>query len=573
VLIHGDAAFAGQGVVAETLNLSQLRGYRTGGTVHVVINNQVGFTTSPSSARSSVYSTDVARMIQAPIFHVNGDDPEAVVRVAQLAYAFRQAFKKDVVIDMLCYRRRGHSEVDEPSFTQPVMYELIDAKRSVRKLYTESLIGRGDITVEEAEEALRDYQGQLERVFAETRDAAPEPLSEAPAATIETDPDTAVTVEVLKAIGDSQVSLPEGFTPHPRLLPQLEKRAAMVTEGGIDWAMGETIAFGSLLLDGHPVRLAGQDSRRGTFGQRHSVLVDRHSGDEYTPLSHLSDDQATFYVYDSLLSEYAAMGFEYGYSTVRPDALVAWEAQFGDFANGAQEIIDEFISASEAKWGERSSVTLLLPHGYEGQGPDHSSARIERFLAMSAEDNWTIAAPSTPANYFHLLRRQTLSGRQKPLVVFTPKSMLRLRAATSVPEDFTSGHWQPIIPDVTSPDPANVTRVLLSSGKVYYDLAKAREKREITDTAIIRVEQLYPLPAKEIAAAIAAYPSVEDIVWVQEEPANQGAWPFMAMNLPEHLGEGPRLRPATRSASASPAAGSHNKHETEQAELLDSAFG
>jgi multifunctional 2-oxoglutarate metabolism enzyme len=573
VLIHGDAAFAGQGVVAETLNLSQLRGYRTGGTVHVVINNQVGFTTSPSSARSSVYSTDVARMIQAPIFHVNGDDPEAVVRVAQLAYAFRQAFKKDVVIDMLCYRRRGHSEVDEPSFTQPVMYELIDAKRSVRKLYTESLIGRGDISVEEAEEALRDYQGQLERVFAETRDAAPEPLSEAPAAAVEIDPETAVSAEVLKVIGDSQVSLPEGFTPHPRLLPQLEKRAAMVTEGGIDWAMGETIAFGSLLLDGHPVRLAGQDSRRGTFGQRHSVLVDRHSGDEYTPLAHLSDDQATYYVYDSLLSEYAAMGFEYGYSTVRPDALVAWEAQFGDFANGAQEIIDEFISASEAKWGERSSVTLLLPHGYEGQGPDHSSARIERFLAMSAEDNWTIAAPSTPANYFHLLRRQTMSGRRKPLVVFTPKSMLRLRAATSAPEDFTTGKWQPVIRDVTSPDPANVTRVLLCAGKVYYDLAKAREKRELTDTAIVRVEQLYPLPGEEIAAAVAAYPSVEDIVWVQEEPANQGAWPFVAMNLPQHLGAGPRLRPASRPASASPAAGSHNQHEIEQAQLVDAAFG
>jgi 2-oxoglutarate dehydrogenase E1 component len=573
VLLHGDAAFAGQGVVAETLNLSQLRGYRTGGTLHVVINNQVGFTTSPSSARSSVYSTDVARMIQAPIFHVNGDDPEAVVRVAQLAYAFRQAFKKDVVIDMLCYRRRGHSEVDEPSFTQPVMYELIDAKRSVRKLYTESLIGRGDISVEEAEAALRDYQGQLERVFAETRDATPTPLSEAPAVAAETDPDTSVTVEVLKAIGDSQVSLPEGFTPHPRLLPQLEKRAAMVTDGGIDWAMGEAIAFGSLLLDGHPVRLAGQDSRRGTFGQRHSVLVDRHTANEYTPLAHLSDDQATLYVYDSLLSEYAALGFEYGYSTARPEALVAWEAQFGDFVNGAQEVIDEFISASEAKWGERSSVTLLLPHGYEGQGPDHSSARIERFLAMSAEDNWTVAVPSTPANYFHLLRRQTLSGRRKPLVVFTPKSMLRLRAASSMPEDFTGGRWQPVITDPAQPDPANVTRVLLCSGKVYYDLVKARDKREITDTAIVRVEQLYPLPGEEIAAAVSAYPSVEDIMWVQEEPANQGAWPFVALNLPVHLARGQWVRPVTRPASASPAAGSHNQHEVEQAELLDAAFG
>ncbi len=572
VLIHGDAAFAGQGVVAETLNLSQLRGYRTGGTVHVVINNQVGFTTSPSSARSSVYSTDVARMIQAPIFHVNGDDPEAVVRVAQLAYAFRQAFKKDVVIDMLCYRRRGHSEVDEPSFTQPVMYELIDAKRSVRKLYTESLIGRGDITVEEAEEALRDYQGQLERVFAETRDATPTPLSDQPAVAVETDPDTAVSVEVLKTIGDSQVNMPEGFTVHPRLLPQLEKRAAMVSDGGIDWAMGETIAFGSLLLDSHPVRLAGQDSRRGTFGQRHSVLVDRHTGNEYTPLAHLSDDQATFYVYDSLLSEYAALGFEYGYATARPDALVLWEAQFGDFVNGAQEIIDEFISASEAKWGERSGVTLLLPHGYEGQGPDHSSARIERFLAMSAEDNWTVAVPSTPANYFHLLRRQAMSGRRKPLIVFTPKSMLRLRAASSMPDDFTSGRFQPVIPDPAQPDPAEVTKVILCSGKIYYDLIKARDARSITDTAVVRVEQLYPLPGEQIADAISAYPSVEDIVWVQEEPANQGAWPFIAMNLPQHLAAGQWVKPATRPASASPAAGSHTQHEAEQAALIDAAL-
>jgi multifunctional 2-oxoglutarate metabolism enzyme len=572
ILIHGDAAFAGQGVVAETLNLSQLRGYRTGGSVHVVINNQVGFTTSPASARSSVYSTDVARMIQAPIFHVNGDDPEAVVRVAELAYEFRQAFKKDVVIDMLCYRRRGHSEVDEPSFTQPVMYDLIDAKRSVRKLYTESLIGRGDITVEEAEAALRDYQGQLERVFADSRDMASTPAEVPAEAPIETDPDTAITVEVLKTIGDSQVSMPAGFTVHPRLLPQMAKRAQMVSEGGIDWAMGETLALGSLLLDGHPVRLAGQDTRRGTFGQRHSVIVDRRTAAEYTPLSHLSDDQAPFYVYDSLLSEYAAMGFEYGYSVARPEVLVAWEAQFGDFANGAQEVIDEFISASEAKWGQRSSIVLLLPHGYEGQGPDHSSARIERYLAMSAEDNWTIAIPSTPANYFHLLRRQTLSGRQKPLVVFTPKSMLRLRAATSMPADFTSGRWQTVIADPAAPDPAAVTKVILCSGKVYYDLIKHRDKQSITNTAIVRVEQVYPLPIEEIRDAVAAYPSMTDLVWVQEEPANQGSWPFVALNLPEHLEVGTYLRRVSRSASASPAAGSHNKHEIEQETLLNEAF-
>jgi 2-oxoglutarate decarboxylase len=572
ILIHGDAAFAGQGVVAETLNLSQLRGYRTGGSVHVVINNQVGFTTSPASARSSVYATDVARMIQAPILHVNGDDPEAVVRVASLAYEFRQAFKKDVVIDMLCYRRRGHSEVDEPSFTQPVMYDLIDAKRSVRKLYTESLIGRGDITVEEAEAALRDYQGQLERVFADSREINTTPVEPPDEIPAETNPDTAITAEVLKTIGDSQVSMPDGFTVHPRLLPQLEKRAAMVTDGGVDWAMGELLAIGSLLLDGHPVRLAGQDTRRGTFGQRHSVIVDRRTAEEYTPLAHLSPDQATFYVYDSLLSEYAAMGFEYGYSVARPDVLVAWEAQFGDFANGAQEVIDEFISASEAKWGQRSSLVLLLPHGYEGQGPDHSSARIERYLAMSAEDNWTIAIPSTPANYFHLLRRQTLSGRRKPLVVFTPKSMLRLRAATSTPSDFTDNQFQKVIPDPSSPDPSEVTRVLLCSGKVYYDLVKKRDKLLTTDTAIVRVEQIYPTPFDEIRAVLSTYPHMTDLRWVQEEPANQGAWPYIALNVPEQLEVGTFLARVSRPASASPAAGSHNKHEVEQEELLDEAF-
>jgi 2-oxoglutarate dehydrogenase E1 component len=571
VLIHGDAAFAGQGVVAETLNLSQLRGYRTGGTVHVVINNQVGFTTSPTAARSSVYSTDVARMIQAPIFHVNGDDPEAVVRVARLAYEFRQAFKKDVVIDMLCYRRRGHSEVDEPSFTQPVMYDLIDAKRSVRKIYTESLIGRGDITVEEAEAALRDYQEQLERVFAETRDAARTPPEVAPEPPAERVVETAVSPEVLKQIGESQITMPEGFTVHPRLLPQLQKRAEMVSEGGIDWAMGETIAFGSLLIEGTPIRLAGQDSRRGTFGQRHSVLVDRRTAEEYTPLAHLSDDQATFYVYDSLLSEFAAMGFEYGYSVARSEALVLWEAQFGDFANGAQSVVDEFISAGEVKWGQRSSVVLLLPHGYEGQGPDHSSARIERYLALSGEDNWTVAEPSTPANYFHLLRRQALSGRRKPLVVFTPKSMLRLRAATSVPEDFTSGQWQPVIDDPRQPAPGEVRRVLLASGKVYYDLDKRRDKDGHDDIAIVRLEQLYPLPADELRATLGRYSSASEVVWVQDEPANQGVWPYIALNLPQHL-DGMSLQRVSRTSSASPAVGSHNAHEAEQNGILDAAF-
>ena len=419
ILMHGDAAFAGQGVVAETLNLSQLRGYRTGGTVHIVINNQLGFTTGPKSGRSSVYATDVARMIQAPIFHVNGDDPEAVVRVGRLAFEYRQSFHKDVVIDMVCYRRRGHNEADNPSFTQPLMYDLIEAKRSTRKLYTESLIGRGDITMEEAEAALRDYQRQLERAFTETREAVQRPPE--PGAVVRPEPEgrpvnhtavaTAISADAIKQVIETQVSMPDGFTPHPRLQPQLARRAAMVAEDTIDWATGELLAFGGLLLDGRPVRLVGQDSRRGTFGQRHAVVVDRRNGNEYTPLKRFDSGSSKFYVYDSLLSEFAAVGFEYGYSVARPDALVCWEAQFGDFFNGAQSIIDEFISAGEQKWGQHSGVVLLLPHGYEGQGPDHSSARIERFLTLCAQDNMTVAQPTTPANYFHLLRWQGMSGQ------------------------------------------------------------------------------------------------------------------------------------------------------------------
>ena len=453
VLIHGDAAFAGQGVVAETLNLSLLRGYRTGGTVHVIVNNQVGFTTAPQYSRSSVYATDVARMIQAPIFHVNGDDPEAVVRIARLAFAYRQAFKKDVVIDMVCYRKRGHNETDNPSFTQPLMYDLVEAKRSTRKVYTESLIARGDITMEEAEAALRDYQQHLERAFTETRDAADRPAE--PGTVRKPDPEdrpvnheavpTAVSSEVVKRIIDTQVNLPASFTPHPRLKPLLDRRAAMVTEDAIDWATGELLAFGALLLDGYPVRLVGQDSRRGTFGQRHAVLVDRHTGAEYTPLKQLDSGAAKFFVHDSLLSEFAAVGFEYGYSVARPEALVCWEAQFGDFVNGAQTILDEFISSGEQKWGQRSGVVLLLPHGYDGQGPDHSSARVERFLSLCAQDNMTVAMPTTPGNYFHLLRWQGLSGRHKPLIVFTPKSMLRLKAAASAVSDFTTGSFRPLI--------------------------------------------------------------------------------------------------------------------------------
>ena len=610
LLLHGDAAFAGQGVVAETLNLSQLRGYRTGGTIHVVINNQVGFTTSPSASRSSVYSTDVARMIQAPIFHVNGDDPEACVRVAELAYEFRQKFNKDVVIDMICYRRRGHNEGDDPSMTQPLMYSLIEAKRSVRKLYTESLIGRGDITVEEAEEALRDYQQRLEAVFLETKETVKglDPVDPATQAAHSahsahagevpgTDTEghgglerpnaqevdehtphpfmnTAISMENIHHLGDAFVNKPEGFTLHPKLEQLMQKRAAMVREGGIDWAMAELLAFGSLLREGVPVRLSGQDSRRGTFVQRHAVLIDKVTAKEWTPLKNLDKDQAHFWIYDSLLSEFAAMGFEYGYSVERPDALVLWEAQFGDFTNGAQTIVDEFISSSQQKWGQRSSVVLVLPHGYEGQGPDHSSARIERFLQLCAEDNMKVAYPSTPASYFHLLRRQAYRRPRRPLIVFTPKSMLRLKAASSAVADFTSGSFQKVLPDPAALAAEAVTRVLLASGKVIYDLEAERTKRSDTTTAILRVEQLAPVATDEILAAIKAYPGAE-IMWVQDEPANQGAWPFMAMNLPQALasrGETRVLQVASREASASPATGSSKKHALQQAELIATAF-
>jgi multifunctional 2-oxoglutarate metabolism enzyme len=578
VLVHGDAAFAGQGVVAETLNLSQLRGYRTGGTVHIVVNNQVGFTTSPQMARSSVYATDVARMIQAPIFHVNGDDPEAVVRVARMAFAYRQTFRKDVVIDMVCYRRRGHNEADNPSFTQPLMYDLIEARRSVRKLYTESLIARGDITMEEAEAALRDYQQQLERAFTETREAAERPAE--PGTVLRPEPGerpvnhtavpTAISMDAVKQVIDTQLNLPTDFTPHPRLKPQLDRRAVMVAEDSIDWATGELLAFGSLLQDGYPVRLVGQDSRRGTFGQRHSVLVDRHTGIEYTPLKRLDNGPAKFFVYDSLLSEFAAMGFEYGYSVARPDALVLWEAQFGDFMNGAQTIIDEFISSGEQKWGQRSSVVLLLPHGYEGQGPDHSSARVERFLSLCAQDNMTVAMPSTPASYFHLLRWQALSGRHKPLIVFTPKSMLRLKAATSATADFTSGSFRPLIGEPSSFDGSAVRRILLCTGKVYYDLAERQRKAGDSQTAIVRFERLYPIPLEELRAELSRYPGDAELVWVQEEPSNMGAWPRMALRLPEMLGR--PLSVVALPASSAPAPGSAKVHAASYRDLIETAI-
>ncbi|MCB8955673.1 MAG: multifunctional oxoglutarate decarboxylase/oxoglutarate dehydrogenase thiamine pyrophosphate-binding subunit/dihydrolipoyllysine-residue succinyltransferase subunit [Nocardioides sp.] len=574
LLVHGDAAFAGQGVVAETLNLSQLRGYRTGGTIHLVVNNQVGFTTSPGSSRSSLYCTDVARMVQAPIFHVNGDDPEACIRVARLAFEYRQAFKKDVVIDLVCYRRRGHNEGDDPSYTQPLMYDLIEQKRSVRKLYTESLIGRGDITIEEAEQVLRDYQQQLERVFTEVREASSQPSEWT---TVPDYPDkpsgetrTAVTTEVLKRIADAYVTPPEGFTVHPKVMPQLQRRSAAIADGPIDWGTGEILAFGSLLMDGRPVRLAGQDSRRGTFVSRFATIIDRVNADEWTPLANLTEDQAKFYVYDSLLSEYAALGFEYGYSVARPEALVLWEAQFGDFVNGAQTVIDEFITSGETKWRQQSGVVLLLPHGYEGQGPDHSSARIERFMTMAADEAFTVAQPSTPASYFHLLRQHSLGEDHKPLIVFTPKSMLKRKEAASTPDEFTSGTFQPFIADAQA-DPEQVDTLLLCSGRVTWDLMVERAKREDARRfAIGRIEQLYPRPESEIRAEIARYPKLKAVRWVQDEPANNGPWPHYQLNVWPHVDAQVEL--VGRTESSSPSVGTVKRHTEEQKDLVARAF-
>ncbi|MFB9312445.1 multifunctional oxoglutarate decarboxylase/oxoglutarate dehydrogenase thiamine pyrophosphate-binding subunit/dihydrolipoyllysine-residue succinyltransferase subunit [Nocardioides plantarum] len=574
LLVHGDAAFAGQGVVAETLNLSQLRGYRTGGTIHVVVNNQVGFTTSPGSSRSSLYCTDVARMVQAPIFHVNGDDPEACIRVARLAFEYRQAFKKDVVIDLVCYRRRGHNEGDDPSYTQPLMYDLIEQKRSVRKLYTESLIGRGDITIEEAEQVLADYQQQLERVFTEVKEAtsAPKEWTTVPdypdKPAIETT--TAIPLEVLKRISDAYVTPPDGFTVHPKVMPQLQRRATAITEGPIDWGTGEILALGSLLMDGRPVRLAGQDSRRGTFVSRFATIIDRKNADEWTPLSSLTEDQGRFYVYDSLLSEYAALGFEYGYSVARPEALTLWEAQFGDFVNGAQTVIDEFISSGETKWRQQSGVVLLLPHGYEGQGPDHSSARIERFLQMAADEAFVVAQPSTPASYFHLLRRQSLGEAHRPLIVFTPKSMLKRKEAASQPADFTSGTFRPFIADETA-DQEQVDTLLLCSGRITWDLMVERAKREDSGRfAIARVEQLYPRPVDEIKAEIARYPHLKAVRWVQDEPANMGPWSHYAMNVWGEVDA--TVEGITREQSSSPSVGTVKRHAAEQKDLVERAF-
>ncbi|MCB9442181.1 MAG: multifunctional oxoglutarate decarboxylase/oxoglutarate dehydrogenase thiamine pyrophosphate-binding subunit/dihydrolipoyllysine-residue succinyltransferase subunit [Mycolicibacterium sp.] len=588
LMLHGDAAFAGQGVVAETLNLALLRGYRTGGTIHMIVNNQIGFTTAPESSRSSEYCTDVAKMIGAPIFHVNGDDPEACDWVARLAVDFRQKFNKDVVIDMLCYRRRGHNEGDDPSMTQPAMYDVIDHKRGVRKTYTESLIGRGDISIKEAEDALRDYQGQLEQVFNEVRDL--EKYTPEASASVRDEQllpqglTTAVDKSLLARIGDAHLGFPDGFTVHPRVQPVLEKRREMAYEGKIDWAFAELLALGTLLAEGKLIRMSGQDTRRGTFTQRHAVIIDRHTGEEFTPLQLLTTGEdgtptgGKFLIYNSALSEYAAVGFEYGYAVGNPEALVLWEAQFGDFVNGAQSVIDEFVSSSEAKWGQTSDVVLLLPHGHEGQGPDHTSGRIERFLQLCAEGSMTVAQPSTPANYFHLLRRHALDGIHRPLIVFTPKSMLRNKAAVSDVKDFTDRKFRSVLEEPVYEegigDRTKVTRILMCSGKLYYDLAARKAKDGRDDVAIIRMEQLYPLPPRRLGHILDQYPNVSEYFWVQEEPANQGAWPTFGLALPDLLPDGRLrgIRRISRRAMSAPSSGSSKVHAVEQQEILNEAF-
>ena len=575
VLLHGDAAFAGQGVVAETLNLSIIKGYRVGGTIHLVINNQLGFTTPPDAARSSEYCTDIAKMVQAPIFHVNGDDPEACVRVARLAYDYRRRFHKDVVIDMVCYRRHGHNEGDDPSYTQPLMYKRIDARRSVRKLYTESLVKRGDISMEEAEAALADFQTKLQTALEETRSHAPAEtvVARPPAPAIGVLPhvETGVDRPSIDALYERLGTVPDGFTVHPKLLKQFAARDAMFAEGEVDWALAEYLAFGSLLLDGSDIRLSGQDSRRGTFSQRHSVLVDFETGAEFAPLANLDVDQAKIWIYDSLLSEYAALGFEYGYSVIDKDTFVLWEAQFGDFVNGAQIVIDQYLAAAEDKWGQTSGLTLLLPHGYEGQGPEHSSARIERFLTLCAEDNMQVVNPSTSAQYFHLLRRQMKREVRKPLVVLTPKSLLRAKSARSPIDELVHGSFQEVLDDAGVSDPAEVRRIVVCSGKVGHD-AIARRDKDGLPAAVLRLEQLYPFPKKQFGALFGRFANLEQVLWLQEEPDNMGPRAFVSERLCPLVPDGIEYREVSRVGSGSPATGSHTIHVQEQQDILDRAF-
>lgn len=586
ILLHGDAAFAGQGVVAECFALSELKGYRTGGTVHVIINNQIGFTTSPNYARSSPYPSDVAKMVGAPIFHVNGDDPEAVVHVARLATEFRQTFKKDVVIDLFCYRRQGHNETDEPAFTQPIMYKTIAAQATTRTKYAEALVSQGVLTAEEAEAMAARYTQQLEEAFVASKNYKPNKADwlEGRWAGLEAanksnqQGNTAVDIDTLREIGRKICTAPEGFTMHRTLKRVLDARKATIEAGeNLDWATGEALAFGSLAMEGFPIRLSGQDCGRGTFSQRHAVLTDQATEERFVPLNNLRPGQASFEVHDSLLSEEAVLGYEYGFSLAEPKALVCWEAQFGDFVNGAQVIIDQFIASAEAKWLRMSGLVMLLPHGYEGAGPEHSSARLERFLQLCAEDNMQVMNLTTPAQYFHALRRQLHRKFRKPLVIMTPKSLLRHKMAVSTLADMGPGSgFRPLLAETQKISDAKVRRVILCSGKVYYDLLEEREKRAIKDIAILRVEQLYPFPEAEIVAELSKYKNATEIVWVQEEHKNMGGWFLMSDLIEDALGrakfKNPRPRYVGRAPAASTATGLLSTHLAQQKALLDEAL-
>ena len=585
LLIHGDAAFVGQGVVAETLNLSRLPAYETGGTIHVVINNQIGFTTNPEDTRSTAYCTDITRMLRCPVFHVNGEDPEAVAQAVTLATEYRQRFHGDVVLDLFCYRKYGHNEGDEPRFTQPRMYAAIDEKQTVREVYIEHLVKTGKLTAEQAEEIKVRRQQDLERALEDARSNGNYNLIPASMLGLWTeyrggsdldvpDADTRFPRDKLVSALDALTTYPDWFTPHPRIERFVldKQRKIMETGEGVDWGTAENLAFASLLVEGFRCRLTGQDVRRGTFSHRHAVIFDSKTGRRYTRLGHLSPDQAHLEIYDSPLSEVGVVGFEWGYSLDSPDALVCWEAQFGDFANVAQVIIDQFISSSEDKWHRLSGLVMLLPHGMEGQGPEHSSARLERFLLLCAEDNMQVVNLTTPAQLFHCLRRQVLRPWRKPLIAMSPKSLLRHRRAISTLNDLADGSFQRIIPDDPSIDPSKVRRLVLCTGKLYYDLLEHRERDEVDDIGIIRIEQLYPLRSSELQARLAPYPRDVDLVWVQEEPWNMGAWFFLRARLPEILGNEQPLRCIARPESASPATGSGASHKLEQQLLIDEVF-
>ena len=586
ILLHGDAAFAGQGVVAETFDFSALRGYRTGGTIHIIVNNQIGFTTSPAYSRSSPYPTDVAKMVMAPIFHVNGDDPEAVVHAARIAVEFKQQFHADVIIDMFCYRRFGHNEGDEPSFTQPLMYKKIKEHPTTREIYAQQLVSEGVFTADQANNIVEEHLKFLDEEFeagttfkqnkADWLEGKWTGLNKAHGD--DWRGETSSALEDLKKIGDVMTTIPANMQVNGKLQRVVDNRKKAIESGeGLDWATAEHLAFGTLLLEGYAVRLSGQDSGRGTFSQRHSVFVDQNSEERFIPLANINDEQARFEVIDSPLSEVAVMGFEYGYAMAEPNALVMWEAQFGDFANGAQVVIDQFISSGEAKWLRMNGLVLLLPHGYEGQGPEHSSARLERYLQLCAEDNMQVVNCTTPANYFHVLRRQLNRDFRKPLIVMTPKSLLRHKKCISSLSDMAEGtSFHRVLDEADGSIKAkNVRRVVICSGKVYYDILEERQTRKSEDVKIVRLEQIYPFPAKRMASILAETPQA-DVVWCQEEPQNMGSWTFVRDYLEDAMSAAgmSQSRPAYagRKAAASPATGSASRHAAEQAALVDAAL-